>query len=452
MSSAVNNTYKAPVKLPVWNMNTKGTLYLTQALMDEIEYLHRRVGSIEWCGPLIYEKLEGDLSAPSTLKIRAHHVFPMDIGSPGYTAATLSAEDMIELYEWFPGLSDGTMKQGLIHTHHTMSTFFSGTDMDELQDNTPNHNYYLSLIVNFSGEWCAKVAFVASLQQRNNNIFTFKGTEDQEASFENEDSLTKQVLMTIDMNIVKEGVDNISQEFHARFRKLEEAKKRVATSYNYNRGTTSYTPQGGVSYTPPKAPQGQKEEGSQGGEPYLGKKSMEQGELYASINKEKNTRLSSTEYGIGFGDDPTFQPEINKETTKESKKIERTPQGKIDRISDSTASAMILEWLKFGCMKEFSMEKKSFSGINDAVKYFDEFFDSMYGDSSYGYWLDTMQASLYDICKEYSHAVVSVRLCRSFESCMHTSRCAHDLWSIVDNYIAYAIDREYAEKKIKLNY
>lgn len=45
-----------------------------------------------------------------------------------------------------------------------MSCFFSGTDMSELHDNAPNHNYYLSLIVNYkedtANSWCAKVAYV----------------------------------------------------------------------------------------------------------------------------------------------------------------------------------------------------------------------------------------------------------------------------------------------------
>lgn len=37
---------------------------------------------------------------------------------------------------------------GHIHSHNTMGVFFSGTDWGELEDNAPNHNYYLSLIVN----------------------------------------------------------------------------------------------------------------------------------------------------------------------------------------------------------------------------------------------------------------------------------------------------------------
>lgn len=50
------------------------------------------------------------------------------------------------------------VRQGLIHSHHNMATFFSPEDDDELQLNAPNHNYYLSLIVNNAGAYCAALA------------------------------------------------------------------------------------------------------------------------------------------------------------------------------------------------------------------------------------------------------------------------------------------------------
>jgi len=48
----------------------------------------------------------------------------------------------------------------LIHTHHNMETFFSGTDMGELHDSAPSYNYFLSLIVNYKNEYIAKIATV----------------------------------------------------------------------------------------------------------------------------------------------------------------------------------------------------------------------------------------------------------------------------------------------------
>jgi len=47
--------------------------------------------------------------------------------------------DEIDVFSW---------RLGHIHSHHTMGTNFSGTDLQELKDNAPLYNYYLSLIVN----------------------------------------------------------------------------------------------------------------------------------------------------------------------------------------------------------------------------------------------------------------------------------------------------------------
>ena len=53
--------------------------------------------------------------------------------------------------------------------------FFSGTDWSELEDNAPNHNYYLSLIVNNFMDFCAKVCFVAKAQ---NETFKFEARDE----------------------------------------------------------------------------------------------------------------------------------------------------------------------------------------------------------------------------------------------------------------------------------
>lgn len=51
-------------------------------------------------------------------------------------------------------------KVGHIHSHHDMQVFFSGTDNMELMDNAPNHNHYLSLIINNKNEMVARIAYV----------------------------------------------------------------------------------------------------------------------------------------------------------------------------------------------------------------------------------------------------------------------------------------------------
>lgn len=81
----------------------------------------------------------------------------MNIGSGAYTEFnTESPDEMIDMYETVD--PEAKMKRGMIHTHHNMQAFFSGTDMDEIIDNAEHYDYYLSLVVNMSGKYVAKIA------------------------------------------------------------------------------------------------------------------------------------------------------------------------------------------------------------------------------------------------------------------------------------------------------
>ncbi len=447
-------------RLPEWKMNQKGTLYISQSLLNEIEYLHRNVGTLEWCGPLIYEKLEGSISKPETLKLRAHHIYPMDIGTGAHTAASFSGEDIVNVFETHAELlrEQNPWKQGLIHTHHSMSTFFSGTDMDELHDNTPNHNYYLSLIVNFDGKWCAKVAFVATIKEKSKQTFSFKDTEDQEASFDSSSTTEKQVLMMIDMDIVKEGADLVSQEFQARFLKLKEEKaKRVYSSPSYPSARIS-------AYAAIPSGSAGSDNSHGGGDAYKGKQSMDQGELWqqdtfpgSGISRTGTTQHKSAEEALEEWErtpggiylpretkDPTFpsgkhygtgsqgtEQEATQETKKSTKET-RGANGRVNTLGEERATELALEWLKDGCLQEMKIPAKAFKSIVDGISYFDTYFENELGDPNYQYWLDTMAKALYYITEDYTPAIVSTRICRLFETWMGNSRTAHDLWSIAD--------------------
>lgn len=110
----------------------------------------------EWSGVLFYS-VQGTIKEPQGLVLTVEDIFPMDKGTTGYTNYSFSD----------PKLADYVMgdtynpewKIGHIHSHHSMGVFFSGTDMEELHDNSEFHNYYLSLIVNNDMDFKAKVAF-----------------------------------------------------------------------------------------------------------------------------------------------------------------------------------------------------------------------------------------------------------------------------------------------------
>jgi len=57
-------------------------------------------------------------------------------------------------------LEKGWNHRGHVHSHNTMSVFFSPEDMSELNDRVKDHNMYFSIIVNVFGDKIAKVAIL----------------------------------------------------------------------------------------------------------------------------------------------------------------------------------------------------------------------------------------------------------------------------------------------------
>ena|SRR6218665_1236785 len=157
----------------VRELQAKATLMISKEVMMQIHYLHHRVDrNTEWSGVLIYETISGNINDPKNWVIGVKEIIPMDVGSSGYTEYEINPDDEYSSDKWMDALEQGK-KMGHIHTHHNMGTFFSGTDMSELHDNAPKHNYYLSLIVDYKDHdaWMAKVAICGEIE-RSGKIIT----------------------------------------------------------------------------------------------------------------------------------------------------------------------------------------------------------------------------------------------------------------------------------------
>ena len=124
-------------------------------VLHQIKYLCKNIPKVEWSGVLFYT-IEGSIKQPSKCVLTLQAILPLDMGTAGYTAYALDNRYIDFIEEDFENRC--TWKTGHIHSHNTMPVFFSGTDMSELFDNAPNHNFYLSLIVNNYMDFIAKVA------------------------------------------------------------------------------------------------------------------------------------------------------------------------------------------------------------------------------------------------------------------------------------------------------
>lgn len=146
---------------------------MSEEILNKIKYLCKNINKDEWSGALFYS-IEGSIKDPLTFKIKLEDILPLDKGTSAYTEYELDNRYLDYLMEdekrmdWYVGH---------IHSHNTMAVFFSGTDMAELNDNSPSHNFYLSLIVNNYMDFMAKIAFIASLEQEIKEIPYFANDE-----------------------------------------------------------------------------------------------------------------------------------------------------------------------------------------------------------------------------------------------------------------------------------
>lgn len=225
-------------KLERLELSSEPTLIITKKLKDQIDYLHQKVGKYEWSGELITSE-KGSIVDLDNWKIIAEDIYLVDIGSSAYTdyevekKATWKAGDIVELYEKYPDLLEGKQKLQHIHSHNTMSTFFSNTDWENLEDRAKISNYFLMLIVNFDGTYCAKVAFKSKVEGDEMTKIIFSNNSDGFAPIEMKHNNGKEILTVMDCKVRFEGA-TVEESFSKRYdyvrAEIEKEKKKKEKS------------------------------------------------------------------------------------------------------------------------------------------------------------------------------------------------------------------------------
>ena len=126
----------------------------------------------------------------------------MDIGSGAYTEYDLDKSLMSYMMKKNLDLGVNCF-MGHVHSHHNMKVYFSVTDEDELCINAPQHNAYLSIIVNNASEVVGKIAQVIEAKshtKRNSSFAKFSGDT---AIQELESSKEETVVISYDAEIEK---------------------------------------------------------------------------------------------------------------------------------------------------------------------------------------------------------------------------------------------------------
>ncbi len=135
--------------------------------------MHKSVQGLEWSGLIFYDS-EGSIADPANLKLKVTDFHLLDIGTAGYTEFKLDT-NLFDIYDAKPHLMGKAY--GLMHSHHSMKAFFSGTDSGNLHESAEFFEYYLSLIVNHSGDFVAKVSVEG--MHKATGIMSTKGSRGQ---------------------------------------------------------------------------------------------------------------------------------------------------------------------------------------------------------------------------------------------------------------------------------
>jgi len=146
----------------------------------------------------------------------------MGIGTHSYTESENHSDDIINMVDRVPAYMEN--RYGLIHTHHTMDTFFSGTDIQELHDNAANYSYYLSLIVNIKEKYSAKIAKLVEVKGAS---FDLDEEDEETVSME---FPVEHILMQFDLDVIIEGAecnDEIITERIAEIKKRKEEGEKA---------------------------------------------------------------------------------------------------------------------------------------------------------------------------------------------------------------------------------
>ena len=210
---------KIPIKLVENNTIKSPKLIIPKEIHQKINLLCNLFTNIEWSGVLFYD-YTGEFNKDMVLTIR--DIMPKDLGDAASTSYDVDAN--IPSFMLKHGLT--RCRMGHIHSHHSMTTFFSGTDINTLTIEGAESIHFLSLIVNNDNEYSAKMTVKTEITD---NVHTVILRNENSKSFGNVvfESNKKKEIDKIEKSIV---VDYCSVEIVFEDPIILQELKQVATA------------------------------------------------------------------------------------------------------------------------------------------------------------------------------------------------------------------------------
>jgi len=192
-------------------------------IYNKMKYLCQKISAVEWSGVLFYT-VEGSIKDPENMVITMKNILPLDKGTSGYTEYVLDDR----LTDFLMDNPDHLgYKIGHIHSHNTMAVFFSGTDMEELTENSESHNYYFSFIVNNKMEMTAKVGQMVTSE---NKSYT-KALDDNGEEYVTESLEKSKHVIIYDCKIHNTYAPVQDEIFKANVEEIMKVKEPVKTGF-----------------------------------------------------------------------------------------------------------------------------------------------------------------------------------------------------------------------------
>lgn len=187
-------------------------------MYQKIQYLLTRFKSREWSGPAWYKCINNKHGFPVYWELI--HFVAIDLG---HGAATeYAGEDLSKAIFKIYSANKKLLKDayvGMIHSHHNMTAYHSGTDEDTLIDMCPDTGFYGSLVVSSSS---TPAAFAFSYKDQFKNIMI----NEMDSDHIRHTKVTAPKEFVNEANLIKEKADAATPSWK------RSSKGKALTEYN----------------------------------------------------------------------------------------------------------------------------------------------------------------------------------------------------------------------------
>ena len=236
----METTVQKPKLLDLVKQSSTYKLIVSPKLEQKIRYYLDRFPRDEYSGTLFYT-VSGSFETKD-LVINAFDFLLQDIGTSGYTEFNQSP-DVIGYMVEHPELLDEKVYQGLMHSHHILGAFFSGTDLATLREEGTDRIHFVSLIIDTKGTYQAAITRVVVEKMQATGFIkypTFNGQEVTGSPITY--SFNRKKLEYFMLDVERPAIENPFSEMAAR---IEEVKEQKAKAAKEKAATTPYGNYGG---------------------------------------------------------------------------------------------------------------------------------------------------------------------------------------------------------------